>query len=599
MQTTNLNSMKSNMKRVMHALVASLFLSLVAACGGGGVVPGALSDVRPLPSDFQTRKAVNYSPYRTTLAGVNNKPTAESSNANFRANIEQDLQLLMDGKFTLIRLFDSSTDVSKVVLDVIKAKQTADPNFNMRVMLGVWIDKSDTNFNQLEIARGVKLANDYKDIVLAVSVGNETMVSWNTWNPVPPATMLGYIQTVRSQIKQPVTTDDNWAFFAKNTGEINDPKKIVNAIDFVSVHTYTLADSLHSDTKWDWKQLAVPESSRAAAMMQAAVAGAKADVSAVRTYLDGIGLTQIPIIIGETGWKAEASNGEFYRAHPANQKKYFDGMSAWLNSTETAKPKAIFTFAAFDEPWKGSDDKWGLFTVERKARYAVHDLYPAGIREPLPADAAAVFYPDTANVKVSTNRFTLLADATNASEVRLTNFDIYGWDTPANAYGYVLDTPAGAAYEGSNYLKIVPSPNTSSDPGKNYGWGLFFKPKSNEYDLSEFANGTLNFRIKTTYQGKLEFGFLTGSGSTGYDVYVALTSGQYGYSNDGAWHQVSIPMSVLRAAGAPSYGNSDTVATFNLQKVTQPFVVADRYSKTSNTRFQTTEIGVDEIYWSK
>lgn len=599
MQITNLNSMKPNMKRVLYTLAASLFLSLVAACGGGGVVPGALSDVRALPSDFQTRKAVNYSPYRTTAAGINNKPTSESSNANFRAHIEEDLQLLMDGRFTLIRLFDSSTDVSKVVLDVIKAKQLADPNFNMRVMLGIWIDKTDTNFNQLEIARGVKLANDYKDIVLAVSVGNETMVSWNTWNPVPPATMLGYIQSVRSQIKQPVTTDDNWAFFAKNTGEINDPLKILNAIDFVSLHTYTLADTLSSDTKWDWKQLGVSESARATAMMQAAVAGAKADFNAVRTYMDSIGLTQVPIIIGETGWKAEASKGEFYRAHPANQKMYFDGMGTWLNSSATAKPKAIFTFAAFDEPWKGTDDKWGLFTVDRKARYVVHDLYPASIREPLPVESAAVFYPDIANVKVTTNRFTLLTDATNASEVRLTNFDLFGWDTPANAYGYVLDTPAAAAYEGSHYLSIVPAPNTSNDASKNYGWGFFIKPKSNEYDLSEFATGSLNFRIKTTYAGKLEFGFLTGSGSTGYDVYVALSSGQYGYANDGAWHQVSIPMSVLRAAGAPSYGNSPSAATFNLQKVTQPFVVADRYSYTSNARYQTTEIWVDDIYWSK
>ena len=592
-------TMPTFITRCLTVTLSALLAFALVACGGGGVVPGALSDVRALPSDFLNRKAVNYSPYRTTLAGVGHKPTAESAHADFKANIEQDLQLLMDGGFTLIRLFDSSTDVSKVVLDVIKAK-----NHNMRVMLGVWIDKNDTNFNQLEVARGVKLANDYKDIVLAVSVGNETMVSWNTWSPVPPATMLGHIQSVRSQIKQPVTTDDNWAFYAKNPGEINDPKNIVNAIDFVSAHTYTIADTLSSDTKWDWKQLSTqPESARAAAMMKAAVDGAKADIIAVRTYLDGLGLTQIPIVIGETGWKAEASNGEYYRAHPVNQKMYFEGMAAWLTSSDAVKPKAIFTFSAFDEPWKGSDDKWGLFTKDRKARFAVHDLYPSGIREPLPTDsaaAAAVYYPDIANVKVTTNRFTLLTDATNASEVRLTNFDLYGWDSPANAYGYVLDAPAGVAYEGSNYLKIVPAPNTTSDASKNYGWGFFVKPKSNEFDLSEFANGSLNFRIKTTYAGKLEIGFLTGSGTTGFDVYLAVSSGQYGYVNDGTWRQVTIPISVLRAAGKPSYGNeSNAAATYNLQKVTQPFVVADRYDKTMNTRFQTTEIFLDEIYWSK
>ena len=138
----------------------------------------------------------------------------------------------------------------------------------------------------------------------------------------------------------------------------------------------------------------------------------------------------------------------------------------------------------------------------------------------------------------------------------------------------------------------------TSDASKNYGWGFFVKPKSNEYDLSEFANGSLNFRIKTTYAGKLEIGFLTGSGSTGFDVYLAISAGQYGYKNDGIWHPVTIPISVLRAAGKPSYGNNANLATYNLQKVTQPFVVADRYDTTLNTKFQKTEIFVDEIYWS-
>ena len=30
-----------------------------------------------------------------------------------------------------------------------------------------------------------------------------------------------------------------------------------------------------------------------------------------------------------------------------------------------------FVFEAFDEPWKQSDDKWGLFNVQRQARFVI------------------------------------------------------------------------------------------------------------------------------------------------------------------------------------------------------------------------------------
>ena len=40
---------------------------------------------------------------------------------------------------------------------------------------------------------------------------------------------------------------------------------------------------------------------------------------------------------------------------------------------------ALLYFEAFDEPWKQGDDKWGLFTVERKARYVVRSLYPSSL----------------------------------------------------------------------------------------------------------------------------------------------------------------------------------------------------------------------------
>lgn len=120
--------------------------------------------------------------------------------------IKQDLDLLVAGNFRLIRLFDSSDKVAKQTLKVIR-----DNSLDIKVMLGVWTASGNDSFNQAEIARAVALAKQYSDIVVALSVGNETMVSWS-FNPLSVNQMAAYIKSVRSQVTQPVTTDDNWAF---------------------------------------------------------------------------------------------------------------------------------------------------------------------------------------------------------------------------------------------------------------------------------------------------------------------------------------------------------------------------------------------------
>ena len=145
------------------------------------------------------------------------------------------------------------------------------------------------------------------------------------------------------------------------------PTTITDVIDFASLHTYVELDTYFDPTRWEWKLKSVPAAQRATAMMDAALVESKRQYQAARAHLDGRGLVNIPITIGETGWKAVASSGETYRAHPVTQKIYFDLLNTW--KTSGAGPKNIVWFEAFDEPWKGGDDKWGLFNVSRKARF--------------------------------------------------------------------------------------------------------------------------------------------------------------------------------------------------------------------------------------
>ncbi len=579
------------------ALAAMLLLALLlAACGGGGTVPVAGVQARVLSAEFGSRKAVSYSPFRSA-----NRDT-ETITA---AMIREDLALLKQGGFTLLRVFDSSDMVSKQLLQIIEQDR-----LDFKLMLGAYIlTESATGlsaaqlannkaFNLAEVDRAVALANTYKDTVLAVSVGNETMVVWS-FVPSSPDIMAGYITSVRNRITQPVTTDDNWAFFAKNASERNDPRVVLEAVDFVSMHSYPLLDTVPpAVANWDWQQQATAAGpARATAMMDAAIASAKAEYTAVRAHMDSLGHSAKPIVVGETGWKAEASGGEFNRAHPVNQKMYFDRLTAWAAAGRAGNgPLNIVYFEAFDEPWKARDDKWGLFTVGRKARYMVQALYPANLWDASYTDAEAVYAATVTNSTITASRYTLYADTVTAGEARVANLQFFGWDSPATSFSGEVTGVAGDG-EAFHHLEIAPSPAV-------YGWG-HFATYSASTDLSQFeAAGRLNFRIRTTYPGKLRFGFLTGSGNTAYDAYLTVSNSNadgYGFVNDGQWHAVSIPISAIKAAGAPSFGNSAANARFDLTKVTNPFVINDVYDATGNTTIKgnTTKIYIDNIHWTK
>ena len=228
-------------------------------------------------------------------------------------------------------------------------------------------------YNEAELARTVTLANEFADIVLAVSIGNETMVSWS-FNRIAPETMAGYIVKVRGQITQPVTTDDNYAFWASA------PNVITDVVDYAALHTYPELDTVFDATLWDWRQKSVPEATRAAAMMDGAIAEARRQYGLARNHLDAKGLSYLPIIIGETGWNAVDVGRQAFRAHPVNQKMYLDRLQTWATEGRNGNgPKAIFYFEAFDEPWKQGDDKWGLFNA---ARFAAMNLAQPRHAEP-------------------------------------------------------------------------------------------------------------------------------------------------------------------------------------------------------------------------
>jgi exo-beta-1,3-glucanase (GH17 family) len=554
----------------------SLMLAVLAACGGGGTTPVTGVQVRALSAEFTARKAVAYSPYRTSV-----NVSGLASEVVPLANIKQDLDLLVAAGFGLIRTFDSSDKVAKATLQVIRSN-----NLNMKLQLGVYIQSGDESFNQAEIARAVALANQFSDIVLAVSVGNENMVVWS-FNKVAPELMAGYLNKVRGQIAQPVTTDDNYLFWASA------PSSITDVIDFASLHSYPELDSYFDPGRWDWQQKSVPANQRATAMMDAAIAQTKAQYSLARSHLDRKGLGHIPITVGETGWNAVDLGRLPFRAHPVNQKMYYDRLSVWAAEGKTgAGPKAVFYFEAFDEPWKQGDDKWGLFNAQRQARFVIQGLQPPSatwVWEPGTYVAAdAVFFaPPVVNAAITATKYVLFSEAALvASDLRPTGLR---WD-PFDGNSVIAPevVTGGAPGDGNTSIEITPTP-------KDYGWGFLNQSSTlppTSANLSGFAGGSLRVSIKTSYPGKIEIGISSDSADrVVQEAYLQIANGQFGYCNTAVWCQLNIPLSAFLAVNPK----------LDLSLVLSRFIIADRYAftgKAANANI-TNKLNIDGIFWTR
>jgi exo-beta-1,3-glucanase (GH17 family) len=345
---------------------------LLTSCGGGGEVPFPQpGGLRPLSADFTTRKAINYSPYRT-----DNRDTEVVT----RANLLEDLGLLAQGGFTLLRTFDSSDAVARQLLEIVRDNQ-----LNIKVQLGIFIATTTTSgdqleanlaFNRAEISRGIALANEFPSIVIAVSVGNETL----GFGRSTQQEMAEYLAQVRGSVQQPLTTNDVWDAFAPGPSTPGMSANVINQIDYVSMHTYPI---LYANpgyyAPWDYEQQDVPEAQRAAAMMDASVEVVKGNLAAVRKHLEGLGVRNLPVVIGESGWKAVATSDALtYLAHPVNQKMYFQALQKWKAESVGGKgPVNVTYFEAFDEPWKGGghpdevEKHWGLYRVDRTPKAAL------------------------------------------------------------------------------------------------------------------------------------------------------------------------------------------------------------------------------------
>ena len=234
------------------------------------------------------------------------------------------------------------------------------------MMLGIWLKAEISNHegcpwltepipqeildqniidNMKEIESGIRLANEYNDIIVAVAVGNEALVEWND-HMVTVEKIIEYVRKVKDEVEQEVTVADNFKWWAL------DGKELSAEVDFISIHVYPV---------WEGQDIET---------------GLSYSIDNIQEVKDS--LPEARIVITEAGWATTASEfGE--RASEEKQERYYNEIMNWADEMNYT----LFFFEAFDEPWKGdpsnpigAEKYWGLFKVDRTPKKVMQKLYP-------------------------------------------------------------------------------------------------------------------------------------------------------------------------------------------------------------------------------
>ncbi len=345
--------------------------------------------------------AISYGGYRQNSRDI--QPTIPE--------LKEDMKILAAMGVKILRTYNVQLQQVPNLLKAISELKKEDLNFEMYVMLGAWIDCENAWTDQIpnheveseqntgEIERAVALAKAYPDIVKIIAVGNEAMVRWATSYFVRPNVILKWVNHLQELKKTGELSKDLWItssddFASWGGGDHSyrtvDLENIIRAVDYVSMHTYPMHNSYYNPEFWvtPEEEQNLSNLEKVDAAMLRAIGFAKKQYKEVSNYVKSIDVTKT-IHIGESGW-ASVSNGHYgiNGSRATDEYKsgtYYKLMREWTNKEHIS----LFYFEAFNEHWKdhrnkkGSENHFGLFTIDGQSKYALWDLVDQGVFEGL------------------------------------------------------------------------------------------------------------------------------------------------------------------------------------------------------------------------
>ncbi len=506
--------------------------------------------------------------------------------------IKDDLRISAALGIKLIRTYNTQHYAqASNLLKAIKQLKEEDPDFEMYVMLGTWIEckgawtasKDHTlgniENNTAEIEMAIAMANEYPDIVKMIAVGNESMIQWATGYFVYPEVILKWVQHLQGLKKSGGLSKDVWITSSDNyeawggDAQVYQTKgltALLKAVDFVSLHTYPFHSSYYDATYWGTptEEENLSDKEKIDAAMKRAKNYAIAQYESTATYISSLGI-QKPIHIGETGWATIASR--IYGAtgsHAADEYKekvFYQDMREWTDKAGIS----CFYFKLFDENWKdrrdelGSENHFGFIKLNGQAKYALWDLVDIGIFDGLTRGGIKitktyngdkdllmkdVLTPPTLK-EIGILETTTVNTKRKAGTIVTEN--IYVVVNPSfvpsatNNITYPSDKLKLNALDGTCSMKLSENGIIQIQTGTGNWWGCNLQIETSE-DLSQFATGHLNFEIKGSTTSSFELGFQTGFYTKGTQIDNSVTFGpKEGYKLTENWVKYSIPIATL------------------------------------------------------
>ncbi len=400
-----------NRKKSIRTIIFTLFVALAFSCKNNSKTENkaetvinessiSAKDILGNPAYL----AMSYGGYRQVDHDI--EPTLDE--------LKEDMKILAAMGVKIIRTYKVHLPHASNVLRAISDLKKEDPDFEMYVMLGAWIDcknawtdqepdhHQESERNAVEIEEAVRLANLYPDIVKILAVGNEAMVKWATTYYVQPGVILKWVNHLQDLKKSGslskdlwITSSDNFASWGGGDAEyhVEDLNNLIKAVDFLSMHTYPMHDTHYNPAFWG-----VPEAEKNLSDLEkidAAMLRAKkyamTQYKGVYDYMKSLGVDK-PIHIGETGW-ATTSNGQYgtdgsKATDEYKEAMYYRHMREWTNEAGIS----CFYFEGFDEQWKdaqnpqGSENHFGLINLKSQAKFALWDLVDKGAFDGLTRD---------------------------------------------------------------------------------------------------------------------------------------------------------------------------------------------------------------------
>jgi exo-beta-1,3-glucanase (GH17 family) len=398
--------MINNMKRFLPILISLVVAMLVISFAESPDHSGkTAAEILGNPGYH----AISYGGYREITRDI--QPTIPQ--------LKEDMKILSALGIKLLRTYNVYYAETANLLEAISQLKQQDPDFEMYLMLGVWIDcknaftdlpdrirDEESDKNAGEIDRAVELAKKHPDIVKIIAVGNEAMVHW-AWNYyVEPGIILKWVNHLQELKKAGdlpetlwITSSDNFASWGGGGSEYHneDLTELIKAVDFISMHTYPMHDTHYNPDFWGVREDEenLPDLEKTHAAMQRSHDYAKAQYQSVVDYMQSLGINK-PVHVGETGWSTQ-SNEHYGDEGSRATDEYKSALYYHLTREWTDKAGiTCFYFIGFDEQWKdadnpmGSENHFGLINLQAQAKYALWDLVDAGIFEGLTRDGQPI-----------------------------------------------------------------------------------------------------------------------------------------------------------------------------------------------------------------